>query len=203
MLAVGRCSLVRVDRESFRRCFDANESGAAPADVEERRDHARYAAVARLLRALPYTRDLGDDEVEECARMFRFKTYERGTPLVNGGKTSKCLVTPLSGLLATEPVSGVANDGDGDEKSAPGDDSRWDFGDVWRSVDVAARRDVHTGWFGLSALIVGETVRVEPMDVVVQLDADVAVLDAAGCDAMTDMIERKDCLLYTSDAADE
>ena len=30
------------------------------------------------------------------------------------------------------------------------------------------------------------------MDVVVQLDADVAVLDAAGCDAMTDMIERKD-----------
>ena len=27
---------------------------------------------------------------------------------------------------------------------------------------------------------------------VVQLDADVAVLDAAGCDAMTDMIERKD-----------
>ena len=38
--------------------------------------------------------------------MFRFKTYERGTPLVNGGKTSKCLVTPLSGLLATEPVSG-------------------------------------------------------------------------------------------------
>ena len=44
----------------------------------------------------------------------------------------------------------------------------------------------------MSALIVGETVRVEPMDVVVQLDADVAVLDAAGCDAMTDMIERKD-----------
>ena len=115
VLAVGRCSLVRVDRESFRRCFDANESGAAPADVEERRDHARYAAVARLLRALPYTRDLGDEEVEECARMFRFKTYERGTPLVNGGKTSKCLVTPLSGLLVTEPVSG-------DEKSAPGDE---------------------------------------------------------------------------------
>ena len=51
---------------------------------------------------------------------------------------------------------------------------------------------MHTGWFGLSALIVGETVRVEPVDVVVQLDADVAVLDAAGCDAMTDMIERKD-----------
>ena len=191
VLAVGKCSLIRVDRESFRRCFDA-ESGAAPADVEERRDHARYAAVSRLLRALPYTRDLMDEEVEECARMFRFKTYERGTPLVNGGKTSKCLVTPLSGLLATESVSGVTDDGDGDEKSAPGDDSRWDFGNAWRSVDVAARRDVHTGWFGLSALIVGETVRVEPVDVVVQLDADVAVLDAAGCDAMTDMIERKD-----------
>ena len=130
VLAVGKCSLIRVDRESFRRCFDA-ESGAAPADVEERRDHARYAAVSRLLRALPYTRDLMDEEVEECARMFRFKTYERGTPLVNGGKTSKCLVTPLSGLLATESVSGVTDDGDGDEKSAPGDDSRWDFGNAW------------------------------------------------------------------------
>ena len=124
--------------------------------------------------------------------MFRFKTYERGTPLVNGGKTSKCLVTPLSGLLATEPVSGDEKSAPGDEKSAPGGDGRWDFGDVWRSVDVAARRDVHTGWFGLSALIVGETVRVEPVDVVVQLDADVAVLDATGCDALTDMIERKD-----------
>ena len=94
--------------------------------------------------------------------------------MVNGGKTSKCLVTPLSGLIATEPCEDVG---------APVE-SGW--------IDVTPTRDIHTGWFGVSALIVGDEVRVEPLDVVVQLDADVALLDAAGCDAMSEMIERKD-----------
>ena len=93
---------------------------------------------------------------------------------MNGGKTSKCLVTPLSGLIATEPCEDVG---------APVE-SGW--------IDVTPTRDIHTGWFGVSALIVGDEVRVEPLDVVVQLDADVALLDAAGCDAMSEMIERKD-----------
>ena len=62
--------------------------------------------------------------------------HERGTPLVNGGKTSKCLVTPLSGLLATESVSGVTDDGDGDEVGTRG---RQSMG-LWQRLAKRRRR---------------------------------------------------------------
>ena len=70
------CSLIRVDRDSFRRCFDADEatsSGTSAEVMQERREQAKCAMVVRLLRALPYTRDLMDEEIRECALMFKFR----------------------------------------------------------------------------------------------------------------------------------
>ena len=70
------CSLIRVDRDSFRRCFDADEATSSGTSVEvmqERKEQAKCAMVVRLLRALPYTRDLMDEEIRECALMFKFR----------------------------------------------------------------------------------------------------------------------------------
>ena len=70
------CSLIRVDRDSFRRCFDADEATGPGTSVEvmqERKEQAKCAMVVRLLRALPYTRDLMDEEIRECALMFKFR----------------------------------------------------------------------------------------------------------------------------------
>ncbi len=41
--------------------------------MQERREQAKCAMVVRLLRALPYTRDLMDEEIRECALMFKFR----------------------------------------------------------------------------------------------------------------------------------
>ena len=41
--------------------------------MQERKTQAKCAMVVRLLRALPYTRDLMDEEIRECARMFKFR----------------------------------------------------------------------------------------------------------------------------------
>ena len=70
------CSLIRVDRDSFRRCFDADEAtgpGTSVAVMQERKTQAKCAMVVRLLRALPYTKDLMDEEIRECALMFKFR----------------------------------------------------------------------------------------------------------------------------------
>jgi hypothetical protein len=52
---------------------------------------------------------------------------------------------------------------------------------------------LHTGWFGSSALVINDEVEKEVGDVVVSsTKCEAVVLDAAGCDALTAMIERKD-----------
>ena len=52
---------------------------------------------------------------------------------------------------------------------------------------------LHTGWFGASALVINDEVVTEAGDVLVSSSkCEAVVLDAAGCDTLASMIERKD-----------
>ena len=61
--------------------------------------------IVGLLRALPVTSTLEDDELDEIARRFRFHTFDRGTTLIRGGHVSHTLLAPLTGELSVLPVS--------------------------------------------------------------------------------------------------